>query len=136
MVLGSAGNDNLQITGNDGVVNVIGAAPLTPGEGCTVVDAMHVRCDVGAFTGRKPKRENAFHFVTAWGDAGNDTIDIRGDFPREFETHARGGNGNDHLSAATSRTSSSPAPMARLARRRDGDDALLSESHHTMAWKR
>ena len=38
-----------------------------------------------------------FHFIVAWGDRGADNIEFRGDFPREFETHSSGGEGNDHL---------------------------------------
>ncbi|NVB82351.1 MAG: hypothetical protein HOV81_28485 [Kofleriaceae bacterium] len=135
VVLGSTGSDNLQITGNGDIVNVIGASALTPGEGCTAVDANHVRCDVGAYIAARPHRQAPFHFVAAWGDDGADAIELRGQFPREFEAHASGGRGNDHLVGGDEQDVFFTGVTGEdHLEGQGGDDALLSESHHTNAW--
>jgi hypothetical protein len=136
VVLGSPGNDNLQVNGNGDVVNVIGAGPVTPGEGCTAVDANHVRCDVGAYIAGRQHRDKVFHFVVGWGGDGNDQLLFGGDFPREFELHASGGNGDDHLSGAgEADIFFTGTDGTDHLEGNDGDDALLSESHHTLAWR-
>ena len=68
------------------------------GEGCAAIEATHVRCDVGAYLATHAAPRHAVPLRrSAWGDAGDDTIQLFGDFPREFEAHASGGDGNDHL---------------------------------------
>lgn len=138
VVLGSTGNDDLEIVGNDSVVNVISrnAVPLAAGAGCVAQPGNRVRCDVGTLIAMQPHRASPFHYVVAYGDAGDDTIELTGDFPREFETHVSGGPGSDHLIGSKGQDVLFTGPDGEdWLEGRDGDDALLSESHHTDAWK-
>lgn len=133
VVLGTPGPDNIKIAGANTIVNVTGG--VTAGEGCNAV-AGGVRCDIGAYLATRAHRQAPFHFVTAWGDTGADTIEIVGEFPREFETHVSGGEGTDHLMGGAQQdvffTGTSGTDHLEG---RGGDDALLSESHHTLAWQ-
>jgi len=127
IVLGSTGNDAIVVTGNEKVITVSNNGPLAPGAGCTAVDANTVRCDV---TG-KP-----LHFVSVWGDDGADSIDVRGSFPREFEAHASGGKQSDHLIGAGEQDVFFTGVNGEdWLEGMGGDDALLSESEHTLAWR-
>jgi Ca2+-binding RTX toxin-like protein len=120
VVLGGAGDDNIQIYGSDGNVKVVGAG-LNAGPGCEMVSAGIIHCAVGG----------AFHYVMAYGDTGNDTIQFFGKFPREFEAHASGGPGNDHLIGGDEADVLFTGPDGTdWLEGGDGDDALLSESHH------
>jgi Ca2+-binding RTX toxin-like protein len=136
IVLGSAGPDTLQVTGNDTVVNVSNSSAMTPGEGCTAVDANTVRCDVGAYVAARTHRPAPFHYVSVWGDDGADNITVRGDFPREFEAHASGGRNSDHLIGGGEQDVFFTGVNGEdWLEGNDGDDALLSESEHTLAWR-
>ena len=132
VVLGTDGADNVRVVGSGDVVNISGVAAA--GEGCTAV-AGGVRCDIGAYLQAHAHRAAPFHFVSVWGAKGADTIEIVGDFPRELETHASGGEGTDHLMGGPQQdvffTGTSGTDHLEG---RDGDDALLSESHHTLAF--
>jgi Ca2+-binding RTX toxin-like protein len=122
VVLGGPGNDNIQIFGSDGNVKVVGAG-LTAGPGCEVVTPGTIHCSVPS--------GGPFHYVLAYGDAGNDTIQFFGTFPREFEAHASGGTGSDHLIGGDEADVLFTGPDgADWLEGGDGDDALLSESHH------
>jgi Ca2+-binding RTX toxin-like protein len=136
VVLGDAGNNSLDVTGNDYVVDVAANGALTAGEGCANQGPNNVRCDIGAYLANKAKREHPFHFVSVWGDDGNDTINIRGDFPREFEAHASGGKGSDHIVGGKEQDVFFTGVTGEdWLEGNDGDDALLSESQHTLAWR-
>ena len=120
VVLGGAGDDSIQIYGSDGNVKVVGAG-LNAGPGCEMVSAGVIHCAAPP----------AFHYVLAYGDTGNDTIQFFGTFPREFEAHASGGPGNDHLIGGDEADVLFTGPDGSdWLEGGDGDDALLSESHH------
>jgi Ca2+-binding RTX toxin-like protein len=134
VVLGTAAADDLRIVGNGNVVTVTANTALGAGEGC-VASGATVRCDIGVYLAQRAHRAAPFHFVTVWGDGGADRIEIVGDFPRDFETHASGGDGSDHLLGGAQQdvffTGTSGIDQLEG---RGGDDALLGESHHTLAW--
>lgn len=127
VVLGGAGNDHIEIYGSQDNVKVVGAG-LTAGAGCTQVDASTVRCSITGLP---------FHYVLAYGDAGDDFIQLFGTWPREFEAHVSGGTGNDHLIGGDEQDVLFTGPDGSdWLEGGDGDDALLSESHHIGdAWK-
>ena len=132
-VLGTSGPDNLRVVGNGNVVNVTGA--VTPGEGCAAT-ATGARCDIGAYLAGRPHRDAPFHFVSLWGDTGADTIEIAGDFPREFEAHASGGEGSDHLVGGPEQDIFFTGTSGNdHLEGNDGDDALIGESHHAAMWE-
>jgi Ca2+-binding RTX toxin-like protein len=136
VVLGSPGADNYQIVADGLAINVIATKPIAAGEGCVAQPGNRVHCDVGAYIAARPHREAPFHYVVAWGDNGDDTIELRGEFPREFETHISGGEGNDHLIGGKAQdVLFTGTDGTDWLEGREGDDALLSESHHTDAWK-
>ncbi|MEO8702822.1 MAG: calcium-binding protein [Kofleriaceae bacterium] len=126
VVLGTPGNDQLQIFGSADNVRVVANHAITAGAGCTAIDATSVRCAIAG----KP-----FHFITAWADDGDDLVELFGEFPRELEAHISGGEGNDHLiggdEADVLFTGTSGTDHLEG---RGGDDALLGESHHTAAF--
>jgi len=123
VVLGGAGNDNIQIFGSDDNVKVVGPAQLTAGAGCEMIAAGTIRCPIPAGA--------PFHYIVAYGDAGDDMIQFFGKFPREFEAHASGGTGNDHLIGGDEADVLFTGPDGTdWLEGGDGDDALLSESHH------
>jgi Ca2+-binding RTX toxin-like protein len=127
IVLGSTGNDALAVVGNDKIITVSNNTPLAPGAGCTTVDANTVRCDV---TG-KP-----LHYVAVWGDDGADNIEVRGDFPREFESHVSGGKNSDHLIGADQQDVFFTGVNGEdWLEGMGGDDALLSESDKNLGWR-
>lgn len=138
VVLGSPGDDRLRIVGQGTKVNVTttSAAPLAAVPPCVSVAPDRVHCDVGAFIASQPHRPAPFHFVLAWGGDGDDVIEIAGYFPREFEAHAGGGTGSDHLIGGAEADVLFSGPDGEdFLEGRDGDDALLSESHKTLAWR-
>ncbi len=139
VVLGSAGNDNYEIVGDGQIVNVIAnsATPLQAGTGCVAQPGNRVHCDVAAFIAAQPHRPTPFHYIVAYGDAGDDIIELRGNFPRELETHVSGGPGNDHLIGGPGQDVLFTGPDGiDWLEGRGGDDALLSESHHKgNVWK-
>jgi Ca2+-binding RTX toxin-like protein len=127
VVLGTPQSDVLKIIGSDDNVRVEANHAITAGVGCSAIDANSVRCSIAG----KP-----FHFVTAWGDAGGDTMTFSGTFPRDFEAHASGGEGNDHLIGGDEQDVFFTGPDGNdVLEGNDGDDALISESHHTAAFK-
>jgi Ca2+-binding RTX toxin-like protein len=129
-VLGGAGNDSIQISGSPGNVKVIGAG-LAAGEGCNMVAAGTIHCGIDDYLATHAHRESPWHYVLAYGDAGDDTIQFFGSFPREFEAHASGGTGNDHLIGGDEADVLFTGPDGTdWLEGGDGDDALLSESHH------
>ena len=136
VVLGGPGNDNITITGSQGNVR-IDATGLTAGEGCAVIAAGSIRCSIDDYLAAHAHRDSPFHFVLAYGDAGDDVIQFQGDFPREFEAHASGGTGNDHLIGGGEQDVFFTGPDGTdWLEGRDGDDALIGESHHIGdAWK-
>ena len=130
VVLGGAGNDQIQIYGSPGNVKVVGAG-LTAGEGCELVAAGTVHCSIESYLAARPHRKEPWHYVLAYGDTGDDTIQFFGTFPREFEAHASGGPGNDHLIGGDEADVLFTGPDGTdWLEGGDGDDALLSESHH------
>jgi Ca2+-binding RTX toxin-like protein len=130
VVLGGAGNDNIQIYGSDGNVKVVGAG-LAAGEGCAMTGASEIHCSIADYLATHTHRDSPFHYVLAYGDAGDDTIQFFGTFPREFEAHASGGTGNDHLIGADEQDVFFTGPDGTdWLEGNGGDDALLSESHH------
>jgi Ca2+-binding RTX toxin-like protein len=135
VVLGTAGADDLTIVGAGNlVVNVTGAG-LTAGTGCTAT-ATGARCDLAAYLAQRPHRPAPFRFVAAWGGEGADRIEIVGDFPRELETHVSGGPGSDHLlGGAQADVLFTGITGTDHLEGRGGDDALLGESHQTLAWR-
>jgi Ca2+-binding RTX toxin-like protein len=136
VVLGGPGNDNITITGSDDNVRVDGAG-LTAGPGCTAIAAGSIRCGITDYLAQHAHRDAAFHFVLAYGDAGDDTIQLVGKFPREFEAHVSGGTGNDHLIGGDEQDVLFTGPDGTdWLEGKDGDDALIGESHHIGdAWK-
>lgn len=138
VVLGSPGADRLRIDGQGAVVEVTSTdgAPLAAVSPCKSVSLDRVRCDVGGFIASRPHRPAPFHFVVAWGGAGDDVIELAGSFPRELEAHASGGEGSDHLIGGDEADVFFTGPDgADWLEGFGGDDALLSESHHTAAWR-
>ncbi|MEO8551762.1 MAG: calcium-binding protein, partial [Kofleriaceae bacterium] len=137
VVLGSPGADHYHISGtNADVVTVVSdGTQLTAMAPCNQVDANTVKCNVGAFVGSQPHRGNPFHYILGWGDKGDDDFTFSGDFPREFETHVSGGEGNDHLvGGAEADVFFTGTDGVDHLEGNDGDDALIGESHHTRAW--
>ncbi|HEY1553837.1 MAG TPA: calcium-binding protein [Kofleriaceae bacterium] len=137
VVLGGAGNDNLQIYGSPGNVKVVGAG-LTAGEGCEAIDATSIHCGIDDYLAAHPHRQpSPFHYILAYGDAGDDTIQFFGQFPRELEVSASGGTGSDHLIGGAEQDIFFTGPDGTdWLEGGDGDDALISESHHIgAAWK-
>ncbi|MGE0395881.1 MAG: calcium-binding protein [Kofleriaceae bacterium] len=124
VVLGTPNDDTIEIRYAPQLVIVTGD-DLTVGYGCDGVRG-RVTCPVGG----------NFHFVTAWGDDGKDTITFSGDWPREFEAHASGGAAADHLIGGEEQDVffTGTTGTDRLEGR-GGDDALLSESRITEAFK-
>ncbi|HEX4420384.1 MAG TPA: hypothetical protein VH165_20855 [Kofleriaceae bacterium] len=135
VVLGSKQADGFQIFGSPGNLKVVGTNPLTAGEGCTSLDAMTIRCGIDDYLATHAHRDAPWHFILGWGDDGDDTFQMFGDFPRELEVHISGGEGNDHLIGGDEQdiffTGTSGEDHLEG---RGGDDALISESHHTAAW--
>jgi Ca2+-binding RTX toxin-like protein len=134
-VLGTAGDDNYTVRGNGTVVVIEANAALAAGEGCANQGPTIVRCDVGAYIAARPHRRDPFHYIAAWGDSGADTIAFTGDFPRELEVHASGGRGSDHLIGGKEADVFFTGVTGNdHLEGRDGDDALLGESQHTLGW--
>ena len=130
VVLGGPGNDSIQIIGSDDNVKVIGAG-LAAGNGCAVIAANTIRCGIADYLAAHAHRPSPFHYVLAYGDAGDDLIQLEGNFPREFEAHASGGTGNDHLIGGAEQDVLFTGPDGKdWLEGGDGDDALISESHH------
>jgi Ca2+-binding RTX toxin-like protein len=66
----------------------------------------------------------------AWGGGGDDLLNIAGNFPREFEAHLDGGEGNDTLSGhAGADLLFGGRAGADEMHGGSGDDALISESY-------
>jgi Ca2+-binding RTX toxin-like protein len=121
VVLGGDGNDTLQIShpGKDVSIYTPGAT-ITAGPGCEQTRPDLVTCDI----------PHPLHYLLAWGGGGDDTIKISGDFPRDFESHLDGGDGNDII------TGFGGADLLYGGRNgvdrlegNGGDDALISESY-------
>ncbi|MGE5186265.1 MAG: calcium-binding protein [Acidobacteriota bacterium] len=130
VVLGGPGNDDIQIYGSEGNVKIV-AAGMTAGEGCTAVDATTIRCSITDYLATHAHRSSPWHFVLAYGDAGDDHIQFFGNFPRDFEAHASGGPDNDHLIGGDEADVLFTGPDGTdWLEGGAGDDALLSESHH------
>lgn len=135
VVLGTPGQDDLDIHGNGTVVTVTAAGAITAGDGCANTGANAVRCDVGAFIAARPHRRDPFHYVLAWGDTGADRIALTGTFVRELEVHASGGPGSDHLIGGDEADVLFTGITGNdHLEGRGGDDALLGESHHGLGW--
>ena len=121
VVLGGPGNDRLSISHPGNQVTVFSAAgAITAGTGCE-----QTRSDLVTCTIRFPLR-----YVLAWGGDGDDELKIAGDFPRDFESHLDGGDGNDTLYG---RSGADLLFGGRSGADRleggGGDDALISESY-------
>ncbi len=121
IVLGGPGNDILQIShpGKDVSVFTPGAT-ITAGPGCEQTRADFVTCNI----------PHPLRYVVAWGGDGDDEIKISGEFPRDFESHLDGGDGNDKLYG---RGGADIMFGGRHGEDRleaaGGDDALISESY-------
>jgi Ca2+-binding RTX toxin-like protein len=135
VVLGSTGNDHYQVHGNNLIVTIDADAALTAVAPCVNLTADSVKCDVGTWYESQPHRGNPFHYLLAWLDDGDDTFTVDGTFPRDFELHASGGPGNDHLVGGDEQdiffTGTDGSDHLEGM---GGDDALIGESHHTSAW--
>jgi Ca2+-binding RTX toxin-like protein len=94
-----------------------------------------VRCAVADTIASAKHGDAPFHFVAGYADDGDDKFELAGNFPREFEAHVSGGEGSDHLIGEDEQDVffSGPSGNDHLEGR-GGDDALLSESHHTAMW--
>ncbi|HVV88384.1 MAG TPA: calcium-binding protein [Kofleriaceae bacterium] len=124
IVLGTAGDDDVEIHHGDNVVVVTANHPLAAGPGCSAAGGT-VRCAVGG----------NFHYVVGWGDDGADTFRLTGDWPRDFEAHVSGGEGSDHLIGGDEQdVFFTGASGTDYLEGRGGDDALISESHHDASW--
>ncbi len=136
VVLGGTGDDNIAIYGSTGNVKVV-APGLAAGEGCAVTAPGTIVCATTDYLATHAHRPMPFHYVLAYADAGNDTVQLFGQFPREFEAHASGGPGDDHLIGGDEQDVLFTGPDgADWLEGGDGDDALLSESHHIGdAWR-
>jgi len=137
VILGSPGADNFKITGSaaDVVTVVSDGTQIKAVSPCNQVDPNTVKCNIGAFVAAQPHRANPFHFVLGWGGAGNDTFQLAGTFPREFEAHVSGGPGDDHLIGGDEADVFFTGVDGNdHLEGNDGDDALIGESHHTPAW--
>lgn len=136
VVLGTPGANAYQVVGKAGnVVDIVAANPPAAGEGCVQL-ADRTRCDVGAYLGAHAhRRPSPFHYVLAWLDAGDDKLELAGDFPRDFEVTADGGPGDDHLIGGDEQDIFFTGVDGRdWLEGSGGDDALISESHHTARW--
>jgi len=131
VVLGGPANDNIEIYGSPGNVKVV-APGLTAGEGCVVIAPDTIRCGIDDYLATHAHRQpSPFHYILAYGDAGDDIIHMFGQFPRELEVHASGGPGNDHLIGGDEQDIFFTGPDGTdWLEGGDGDDALISESHH------
>jgi Ca2+-binding RTX toxin-like protein len=137
VIMGSPGADDYKITGSasDVVTVVSNGTHIKALAPCNQVDPNTVKCNVGAIVAAQPHRDNPFHFILGWGDAGDDTFQFAGTFPREFETHVSGGPGNDHLIGGDEADVFFTGVDGNdHLEGGDGDDALIGESHHTKAW--
>jgi Ca2+-binding RTX toxin-like protein len=127
VALGSRQRDDLTFARpQPGVVVVTetqGRALFAGGEHCEQTSRSVVTC-------RPP---HALRYVMAWGDDGADTLRLDDDgagWPRDFEAHLDGGDGDDHL-VGSSRPDVlfSGRSGADVLDGRGGDDALISESY-------
>jgi len=136
VVLGGSGDDDIAIYGSSGHVKVV-AKGFSAGEGCAATAPDTIVCAIDDYLAVHAHRAAPFHYVLAYGDAGNDTVQLFGQFPREFEAHASGGPGDDHLVGGDEADVLFTGPDgADWLEGGDGDDALLSESHHVgAAWR-
>jgi Ca2+-binding RTX toxin-like protein len=135
VVLGSPGNDHYKVHGNDTIVTISADAALAAVAPCVNLDPMTVRCDMGTWIASQAHRGNPFHYLLGWLDAGDDTFVVDGTFPRDFELHASGGPGNDHLVGGDEQDIFfTGTDGVDHLEGNGGDDALIGESHHTAAW--
>lgn len=135
VVMGSTDADSFTIKGSGDVVLVTANHAITAIAPCTQAGANGAKCDVGAFIASKPHRPSPFHYVLGWGDNGNDTFELTGDFPREFEATVSGGEGNDHLIGGDEQDIFFTGVTGTdTLEGNGGDDALIGESHHTAMW--
>ncbi len=140
VVMGSTADDDITIKGNGDIVFVNANHPMTAIAPCEQNGAPNaVKCDVGAFIASKPHRPapfpSPFHYIVGWGDAGDDTFELTGTFPREFEASVSGGPGNDHLIGGDEQDIFFTGTDGNdHLEGNGGDDALIGESHHSALW--
>jgi Ca2+-binding RTX toxin-like protein len=125
VVLGTTGDDVLQIeaVGHKLRVTAENGAPLANGDGCDHPEGQPsvVDCPIGIRTLR---------YILGWGDTGNDTIQMRGDMPRDITVHLDGGEGDDTLVGGAEEDVLFTGRMGHdVLRGHGGDDALISESY-------
>lgn len=126
VVLGSKKDDMLVVNGTEEYVDVDSRVPsprgdIKAGPGCTQRGPRSVRCP-----------SKALRFIAAYLDDGNDRFDIKGKFHRELTAHASGGEGDDVMVGGDEQDVFFTGPSGRdKLVGNGGDDALLSESHHT-----
>lgn len=120
IALGSAGNDHLVFRRTGGAVVITAQAPIHAGSHCIQSSATVVTCHPPA----------PFRYLLAWGGDGNDTLVMKPGFPRDFNAHLDGGNGNDTILGADG---DDVLFTGRSGRDRlvggPGEDALISESY-------
>ena len=122
VVLGSTQNDHMLFSHEGGsvVVTETSGGTLHAGAHCTSISASVVKCTPSA-----PLR-----YLMAFGDDGNDELTIEPGFPRDFNAHLDGGDGDDDLVGADGEDVlfSGRSGVDRLDGG-GGDDALISESY-------
>ncbi len=126
IVMGAQGNANdslsVAMTGTSVWVTSNSGAEITPGAHC-------IHPGPAVPTVAQCGLPHAFRYVLSVGGDGNDHLDLLGDFPRDFNAHLYGGNGDDTLLGAASDDVLFSGPTGTdTLRGAGGDDALLSES--------
>jgi Ca2+-binding RTX toxin-like protein len=125
IVIGTAGDDSIEIVQQGDAVKVSSTTPIAPGPDCTV-DNSGVTCT--------PK--HVLRYIAAFAGDGNDTVKLgvaasraSKQFPIDMTAHVSGGNGDDTLEGGDEQDVlfSGPTGADHLFGN-NGDDALLSES--------
>jgi Ca2+-binding RTX toxin-like protein len=122
IVLGGTDDDHLVFSRENGdvVVTETSGGVLHAGAHCTQIAPTVVKC--------QPKAP--LKYLMAFGDDGNDELTIEDGFPRDFNAHLDGGDGDDDLFGADGEDVlfSGRSGVDRLDGG-PGDDALISESY-------
>lgn len=121
VVLGGPAADRLSIWHPGDAVTVLNwNGAITAGPGCEQTRADLVTC----------RPHDPLRYLVAWGGGGDDELKIAGEFPRDFESHLDGGDGNDRLIGfGGSDLLYGGRSGADLMEGGGGDDALISESY-------
>jgi Ca2+-binding RTX toxin-like protein len=119
--LGRTDADKVVFTRKDnGTVVATSESPIHPGAHCTTKSVHVVECDP----------PGQLRWLMAWGDDGNDELAMTNGFPRDFNAHLDGGEGDDDLIGADGQDILFSGREGKDTL--DGgpnDDALISESY-------